>query len=362
MATFDYFPDTYSQARSKFLMTARAKRFALTHYVHPKLRGPKGEELAIDVAHTGKDDARYVLLIISGTHGVEGLCGSGLQVGYLQDELYGALPPKTATLLIHALNPFGFAYLRRVNEENVDLNRNFLDFSVAPPSSPAYESVHDYLVPQDWDTEQRRAADAELQKYMNSDRARSFQADVSRGQYTRPNGLFYGGLRPTWSNQVLHQLLSDNIWRTVERIIVLDLHTGLGPCGYGEPIYSGPIGAGLERARKWFGPEVTCTKDSTSTSADVAGSIAEAFQRGNFNDRVTFLSLEYGTLSMLEVLTALRADNWLHAVPNRTTPLRNSIKQQIRDAFYIDAPWWKAAVYGRFADFVLRASRAFSAS
>jgi hypothetical protein len=59
---------------------------------------------------------------------------------------------------------------------------------------------------------------------------------------------------------------------------------------------------------------------------------------------------------------ALCADNWLHAVPNRTTPLRDSIKQQIRDAFYIDEPWWKAAVYGRFADFVLRASRALGSS
>ena len=301
MTAIDYFPNIYSQARSKFLMAARAKRFALTHYALPYLRGPKGEELAIDVAHTRQDDARHLLLIISGTHGVEGFCGSGLQVGYLEDELYGALPPNSATILIHALNPFGFAYLRRVNEENVDLNRNFLDFSATLPSSAAYELVHEYLVPQDWDPEQRRAADAEIHKHMDKDRSRSFQADVSRGQYTRPNGLFYGGMKPTWSNQVFHQVLSDNNWRTVQTNIDLNLHTGLGPCGYGEPIYSGPIGAGLERARKWFGSEVTSTKDGTSTSADVTGSIAEAFHRLKFGDRVTFLSLEYGTLSMLEV-------------------------------------------------------------
>ena len=307
MTISDYFADSYSQARSKFLIAARTKRFDLTHKVLPNLRGPKGEELVIDVAQNHKDDAQHLLLIISGTHGIEGFCGSGLQVGYLEDELYGALPSNSTTILIHALNPFGFAYLRRVNEENVGLNRNFLNFSAPFPSSQAYESVHEYLVPQEWDTEQRRAADAEIMKYMDKDRSRSFQADVSRGQYTRPNGLFYGGTQPTWSNQIFHQILSDKIWREVQTIIVFDLHTGLGPPGYGEPICGGPMGAGLDRAKSRFGPEVTSTADGTSTSADVTGSIAEAFQRIDFGDRVTFLSLEYGTVSMLEVLTALRA-------------------------------------------------------
>jgi hypothetical protein len=205
--------------------------------------------------------------------------------------------------------------------QNVDLNRNFQNFS-APLPQGALALV---------------------------------SADVSRGQYTRPNGLFYGGTGPTWSNQIFHQVLCDKIWREVQTIIVLDLHTGLGPPGYGEPICGGPIGAELDRAKSWFGPEVTSTADGTSTSADVADSIAEAFHRHDFGDPVTFLSLEYGTVSMLEVFSALRADNWLHTVANRKTPLRNSIKREIRDAFYIDQSWWKAAVYGRFADFVLRA-------
>jgi hypothetical protein len=37
--------------------------------------------------------------------------------------------------------------------------------------------------------------------------------------------------------------------------------------------------------------------------------------------------------------------------------LRDRIKTELRDAFYVDAPHWKAAVYGRMADFVLRAAR-----
>jgi hypothetical protein len=64
----------------------------------------------------------------------------------------------------------------------------------------------------------------------------------------------------------------------------------------------------------------------------------------------------------MDVLTALRADNWLHAIPGRQTPLRATIERQVRDAFYVDSPAWKAAVYGRAADFVLRASRGLARS
>jgi hypothetical protein len=65
---------------------------------------------------------------------------------------------------------------------------------------------------------------------------------------------------------------------------------------------------------------------------------------------------------VLDIVTALRGDHWLHAVRDRHTPLRQSIERQVRDAFYVDTPAWKAAVYGRAADFVLRTGRGFASS
>ncbi len=41
-------------------------------------------------------------------------------------------------------------------------------------------------------------------------------------------------------------------------------------------------------------------------------------------------------------LAALRADAWLHAVPDRPTPHRDAIRRQVRDAFLIDSPAWRA--------------------
>ena len=362
MPTRDYFADTYSEARQKFLDATHEAGGRLTAYTIADGQGPHGEPLSIDVARLGPDEPDSVLLLISATHGIEGLCGSGCQVGYLTDQLYGAVSPRTGTILIHALNPYGFAWMRRVNEDNIDLNRNFRDFSKQLPDSSTYEAIHDWLVPEDWDGPNRRTADAVLGQYINEHGMAAFQVAVSGGQYTRPTGLFYGGRGESWSNTTLRSILKDSLAPSVKKLAVLDFHTGLGPMGYGEPIYLGPPDEGFERAKKWYGPEVTSTLRGTSASAAIAGALPEVFLGLAGTVEVTYLALEYGTLPLMEVLTSLRADHWLHAVPDRQTPLRGQIERQMRNAFYVDTPVWKAAVYGRAADFVVRAARALASS
>jgi hypothetical protein len=361
MSTSDYFAGFYREAREKFKAAASHAGARLAAYKLPGARGPQDEDLTIDVATLGPSDATSALLLVSATHGVEGFCGSGCQTGYLVDRFYEAMPPDTTTILVHTLNPYGFAWLRRVNEDNIDLNRNFQDFSRALPPSSAYEEIHNWLVPEDWDGPGRRSADMALQKYMTEHGMAVFQAAVSGGQYTRPNGLFYGGTRESWSNRTFRGILKDHLAPTVKRLIALDFHTGLGPPGYGEPIYTGSADDGFERATKWFGPEVTCTDKGTSTSAAVTGPLTGALPRMAPHIEVTALALEYGTRQILEILTALRADHWLHAIADRQTTLRERIKRDIRDAFYVDNPAWKTAVYGRAADFFLRASRGLAA-
>ena len=357
MATAYFFAESYPEARAKFLKVCQSVGAMLTEHQLPNCNGPNGETLFVDVAQLGADNPKSLLILISGTHGVEGFCGSGCQVGYLADRVYEALPADARVLLVHALNPFGFAWLRRVNEDNVDLNRNFQDFSNLP-SSAGYEAFHDYLVPKDWEGDERVNADAALQKFIAAKGEKGFQAELTKGQYTRPNGLFYGGREASWSNRVLRQILNDNVRETVKRLAVLDIHTGLGKPGFGEPIYVGPNNDGYETSKKWYGLEVKSTMQGTSVSAAITGSVADAFPGSSPDREMVYLALEFGTLSSAEVLSALRADHWLNAIPNRDTPLRSSISRQMRDAFYLDAPWWKAAVYGRSIDFAIRASQA----
>src|SRR4051812_2236043 len=92
MSTRDFFAATYAAAREKFVGAARVAGARLTEYEHTGLGGPEGEPLIVDVATLGRHDPNAILLLISGTHGAEGFCGSGCQVGFLVDELYGALP------------------------------------------------------------------------------------------------------------------------------------------------------------------------------------------------------------------------------------------------------------------------------
>jgi hypothetical protein len=353
----DYFASTYSEARERFRAAAADAGAELVLYELPGHRGPGGEPLAIDVATLGPGDAEAAFLLISATHGVEGFCGSGCQVGFFADRLHDALPQETRSILVHGLNPYGFAWLRRVNEDNVDLNRNFRDFAVPPPDSSDYDALHGWLVPEDWDGPNRQAADRALGDHIQRVGFRAVQDVVSRGQYSRPDGLFFGGVRETWSNATFHRLLEEKVSPAVKRLACIDLHTGLGPSGYGEPIYIGPADSARQRALEWYGPELKDASTGRSVSANVTGSLLEALPALLTGAEVTPIALEFGTKPVMEVLTALRGDHWLHAVPGRESALREGIKRGIRDAFYVDTLSWKAAVYGRTTDFVLRAGR-----
>jgi len=357
MPVADYFSPDYAAARERFRSNAERAGAALTSYVLPERRGPHDEPLITDVARLGAANADRALLIISATHGVEGFAGSGCQVGFLCDRLYEALPRTACALLVHALNPYGFAWLRRVNEDGVDLNRNFIDFSQPLPSSAAYEPLHEYLVPADWTGEGRRAADVALQAFIQQQGMRALKAAVTAGQYTRPKGLFYGGSQPTWSALTLRRILRERLGSGVQRLAVIDLHTGLGPSGYGEPIVIARQRSDYERALDWYGPDVRDLAAGEAVAVPLLGTVPQGIEAAMPHVQLTALGLEFGTRPELEVLTALRADHWLHAEPRSDATLRAAIGQQMREAFYTENPAWQAAVYGRTADFVFRACR-----
>jgi predicted deacylase len=365
MPIADYFSADYPDARERFCAAAARAGAHLNHYPLPRHSGPQGESLSIDVARLGPESATDALVVLSGTHGVEGLAGAGCQVGFLIDRLYQALPSSACVLLVHALNPHGFAWLRRVNEDNVDLNRNFIDFS-HPPSSAAYEPLHPWLVPTEWEGDARVRADAALQQYVTAHGMLAFQQALTAGQYTRPEGLFYGGTAPSWSAQTLERLLREQLPAAVQRVVVLDLHTGMGPAAYGEPILIPCARGDLARARAWFGCEVrslaaeesVSVTGGKSVSAELEGTLARGFQAALPEREITFLGLEFGTRPVPEVLTALRADHWVHARAPDDAVRRAAAQRLMREAFYGETAAWQAAVYGRTADFVFRACRA----
>ena len=357
MSVAEYFSADYASARERFRAAGARAAARMTSYLLPDHHGPGGEPLTLDVAHFGGAEAQSALIVIAGTHGVEGLAGSGCLVGLLEDRLHDELPASGCIVLLHAINPYGFAWLRRVTEDGVDLNRNFVDFSRPLPSSEAYERLHECLVPTQWQGDVRRAADEALLAYAQQHGMAALQAAVSGGQYTRPGGLFYGGIRETWSARMLLRVLRELVPASVRSLAMLDLHTGLGPPAYGEPILDAGDGKVRERALRWFGADVRDLSAGESVSARLTGTLARGIERARPELELTAIGLEFGTRPVMEVLTALRADHWLHSHAAGDAAAGAQIRRQMRDVFYCDSPAWQAAVYGRTADLAFRALR-----
>ncbi len=353
----DAFSQSYAEARAKFRTTAAAAGASLAELPHP-LKGPQGEALACDVARFGADDAQAVLWINSATHGVEGFCGSGVQVGMMTLGWQNRLPANVALLLTHAINPYGFAWIRRVTEDNVDLNRNFGPAGVVPPANAGYAEIHRWVIPGQIDGPERVLADAALERFRLERGDRALSQAMSGGQYAYPDGLFYGGSGPTWSNRTLHALIDTHL-APVRRFCFLDIHTGLGPEGYGEPSYVGkPTDEDFAECQKWFGSDVTWLDRGTGASTPLSGHIGLPFRplydQGKSGP---VLGLEYGTVPSTEVRAALRADHWLHARGQLDSAQGRLIKQRLRDVFYIDTDAWKKQVIDRADELTGKAIR-----
>ena len=343
----DHFSQSYAEARGKFLAATRDRKLDVQSHVLPDRVGVDGEALAIDVALGGAVSGPGLLVITSATHGLEGYCGSGAQIALLRDDAFLAMvtAARVGVLFVHALNPFGFSHGRRVNEDNVDLNRNFRDFDAPVPVNDAYAEIHPLLVPAAWPPPAEN--DAAIAAHIARRGVSAWQAALTGGQYTFPDGMFFGGSCPTWSNRTLRAALR-HYGGARERLGWIDIHTGLGPRGHGEKIYAGrDVDADVARARAWWGPEVTSFYDGTSTSARLTGLITDAVPQECPGVEYTAIALEFGTVPLRDVLQALRADHWRHQHPGEPAELTATLRRQVRDAFYVDADDWKEQVCGQ---------------
>ena len=354
-----HFSQTYAEARGKFLAAADAAGLHARQHAHPML-GRDGEALAMDVVRDGAPDAAAVLIVSSACHGVEGFCGSGVQTALLSDPAFRAAVADSgvAVLHVHALNPYGFSWWRRTTQENVDLNRNFHDFGGPLPANAGYDELAAALVPATWPPSPD--ADAALQRYAEQHGQPALQRAISGGQYGHPEGIFYGGRNPSWSHVTVRHVLREHASRCA-RLGWIDLHTGLGPSGVGERIFAcRDDAAALQRARAWWGGKVTSLYDGSSSSAMLQGMMWMAAYEECPQAAYTGIALEYGTLPLPQMIDALRADQWLENHPDAAPAQRTQIKQQTRDAFYIDTDAWKQQIVAQAFDAALGGVRGLS--
>ena len=341
------FSENYAQAREKFVGAAREVGAAVNSF-SLELRGPDGGDLTTDVAWLGAADAQRVLVTLSGVHGVEGFFGSAVQIELLRRAKgRPPLPKDTAVLHVHAVNPYGFAYLRRTNEENIDVNRNWIDFDQALPENALYEELSADLCPADWSAETQAATGSRLNAWIGRHDFAAFQQAVSGGQWLHPQGLFFGGVAPSWSRKTLTHIIELNL-KTAARVCVIDFHTGLGPYGYAEPIIGVPVAdAAFARTRNWIGAAAKSLYGDGSASAAIRGDSMSVLPSLLPHAVVDAVGLECGIRPIGEVALALRADAWLHAHGDLNSPVAKPIKTMIRAAFHSDDPLWQGMALGQ---------------
>ncbi|MFN3714558.1 MAG: DUF2817 domain-containing protein [Alcanivoracaceae bacterium] len=300
----------YASSRHAFLTRLRACPRVLSHRDNPcPAPGPDGASLFTDIAWLGSDGAERVLVLISGTHGAEGYAGSAIQSDFLQQatERQWQPPANTAVLLIHALNPWGMAWGRRCDHEGIDLNRNFIDFNQPPPANAGYLALRDVLMLED----AAARADA-LHQFADRHGQTALEVAVSGGQFSDPTGPFFGGFGKSHARLLIEQLINE--FTLGERqLAVLDLHTGLGPYGYGEIICDhAPDSDGTRVARNWYGDAVTLPLAGTSSSVPKLG-LMDFGWHAIMNRHSCFVTLEFGTFGTEPLFDTILADHRLHA-------------------------------------------------
>lgn len=344
----------FAGARAAFLRACEAAELDAREYSHP-LQGPAGEALATDVVRIGPERAERLLVVISGVHGVELLCGSACQAGMLRGNRFRDLPAGTAVLLIHALNPWGAAHMTRTTEGNVDLCRNFLDFAAPLPAAPEYEQIaHAFS-----GSVGRSGAHAVLREFTESNGVPAFLAAVMGGQYAHPDGFSYGGAEPTWSNRLLTALLHEH-GAGARRVLGLDIHSGLGPYGYGTAVAM-HSGAQLAAIRKHFGGWVEAPRDRPADLPGdyyvTTGHCADGFARALPGIDAMLVTAEFGTFSPERNLAALIDSHWLtvHGDAGEKDPA--AIRNEMVETHAPNDPEWLDAVWTRMLQILRQASR-----
>ena len=350
-AASNYFQNDYYEARALFRSSIRKIKNMALHSL-PMTHLPD-YDLTIDVGLLKRSSSK-VMIHISGTHGVEGFAGSAIQAAVLDQSNITRNDPSLPTIVfVHALNPYGFANLRRWNENNVDLNRNFLskeEFKNArEKDASGYEKIYEFLNP----TKPLDYKDMFWFRsiyYIVMHSYATLKKSIVTGNYHFENSIFFGGHELQPSLEKISNFLTSKLdVNNVQELVILDIHTGLGPVRFDTLM----IDATKEEAVSIFGKAV---QGHIVTSHEDSGALSgydEAIGMVNSGMLKLFPALsrkasvlqEFGTKPGIFVFKALQEEGvaFRHSPSNRIAQAQN-----VRDVFYLhDNPDWKNSVVTR---------------
>lgn len=337
-----YFSSTYDEARSRFIECARAVGATLQSYP-VKTKNDEANDFTIDVAILGAEAARTIV-VSSGVHGVEGFFGSAIQLA----KLSGFEKDSSANVrwvFIHAVNPVGFARIRRFNEDNVDLNRNFLFGESKYAGAPEYYGrLNAFLNPP---SEPSRYEPFLLKAawYIARYGLQALKQSVAGGQYEYPRGIFFGGSEPSQAMKIIREHCQQWVG-SASHVLHVDFHSGLGTFGDYSLLLAETAGsADCQWYENVFGKEkVEATVATNGTAYKASGSMGEWLQHFFADCAYRFVTAEFGTYSLTRVLAAIRAENRAHFFASEQSPNYQNAKQELLECFCPADIHWRRRV------------------
>jgi hypothetical protein len=348
-----FFSPDFSTAQQRFRSAALTLGVRI-HALPLGINAPNGDQLSIDIAWLGSPQPRRALIHVSGIHGVEGFAGSAVQLALLDQP--PALPADCALILVHVLNPYGMACLRRVNEHNVDLNRNFFIDTAGWQGAPdGYAKIDRLLNPPCPPSRIDSYYGRLLVAWAHLGKGIINQA-VASGQYCFPKGIFYGGIRLEAGPQLYCDWLAGHL-REVQELFVVDVHCGIGAYGQQNLFLStSAVNAG-DLSRTLQVPVANRDQASHIMGYTHQGCHSGIYQQLLPDTRAVCLTQEFGTYNGIRLLHALRAENQHHHYGDGR--LEHWSKRELKRKFCPEDAAWCSRVVSNGCDLVRRALMLF---
>ena len=365
------YPSSYAESRDRFrlslgLLSSNWPSARLE--THPLNADPS---LSIDWLWAEPPKKENLVILSTGEHGIEGYVGAAMLKLFIEEFAPRLNSENTGLLLVHAINPWGMEHHRKVNENSVDLNRNFVfDGNFDPSINPDYQALGFLLTPRH---PVRPFALENLSFWGRVLRAlltlgsRRVSTATLLGQYHTPDGFFYGGTKYEESTAVLMNLYRRAL-AEYEQVIHMDMHTGYGP-RYQMSVIVPPLEtlSSAEFSRKFGYPLVQ--KIDASEFYAISGDMGEYVYRlrqAHFPYKRLFAcGFEFGTFgeSLLARIRSLRAmvlENQLHWHGAVSEAAEQAVRREFEALYFPSEPRWrrKALADGRQAfEGILRAHR-----
>ncbi len=349
----DYFKETYDDARWQFRQQVKSLKqqpnLRLTESIFASI---SAGDLTTDVAWVQSLQKNTNLkVIISGIHGIEGYVGSALQSWMLDKKVLA--DPSSDYLFVHALNPFGFKNNRRVNENNIDLNRNFVtDPKLFNSKNPAYQQIKTFLNPE---TPVQLGILSRLQFIFSAFRLimqfslETLRHAVLAGQYEFPQGIYFGGSLPQYQTEIINNL-HENVMAKYRTVFVIDLHTGYGEKNKLHLLANSQKQASAPELIRIFSKDRIDFGD-TKNFYQVTGDLLTFLEsKSNLKCQIKGIAFEFGTLDSqttlgsVESLRRLILENQLVQFNSSDPETTDSVAKLFRNLFYPSDPKFKKDV------------------